>query len=267
MIVTPKGDMLVNMKSDVGIGSAEFDPRDKYYKPAGFGGALAPHYEYIEFGRNPWQYRPSGSAIAKSNEIAPYPRLCAHRGLSAALPENSLPAFGAAVGLGAEEIEFDLWTTKDGKIVSSHDPTLERVSNGKGFVYEHTLDELLALDFGKNHGESFKGLKIATFEEILKKFACHTIMNIHIKFEAQTEFEKRCFDEVVSLIKRYDCEKYVYFMISNDSALAYAAEKYPSIPRCLGYAGNKGVMIERALKYGCKKNSAFQALFRSKNGG
>ena len=51
----------------------------------------------------------------------PYPRVCAHRGFSTIAPENSMPAFGAAVAMGAEEIEFDLWYTKDGEIVSIFD--------------------------------------------------------------------------------------------------------------------------------------------------
>jgi glycerophosphoryl diester phosphodiesterase len=39
-----------------------------------------------------------------------------------------MAAFGAAIGLGADEIEFDLWPTKDGEIVSIHDRSLDRVS-------------------------------------------------------------------------------------------------------------------------------------------
>lgn len=65
-----------------------------------------------------------------------YPRLCAHRGFNAIAPENSMPAFGAAYALGADEIEFDIWETIDGVLVSCHDASLERVSNGKGFIYE-----------------------------------------------------------------------------------------------------------------------------------
>ncbi len=38
----------------------------------------------------------------------PYPRICAHRGFGTIAPENSMPAFGAAVSMGAEEIELDL---------------------------------------------------------------------------------------------------------------------------------------------------------------
>ena len=47
--------------------------------------------------------------------------------------------------VGAEEIEFDLWLTADGEIVSCHDDRLDRVSDGSGLIYEHTLAELQTL--------------------------------------------------------------------------------------------------------------------------
>ena len=86
-------------------------------------------------------YKNSGAGFVESDTEMLYPRLCAHRGFSTIAPENSMPAFGAAIALGAEEIEFDLWYTADDEIVSIHDPTLERVSNGTGKVNEHTLAE------------------------------------------------------------------------------------------------------------------------------
>jgi glycerophosphoryl diester phosphodiesterase len=42
---------------------------------------------------------------------APFPHICAHRGLSHACPENTLPAFAAAMAVGAHEIEFDVILT------------------------------------------------------------------------------------------------------------------------------------------------------------
>ena len=51
-----------------------------------------------------------------------FPRLCAHRGLSLAMPENSIPSFAAALACGAHEIEFDLWLSADGVPVVCQDP-------------------------------------------------------------------------------------------------------------------------------------------------
>ena len=106
-------------------------------KPAGFGGSNKPpqpHYEYVDAGRRPWLYRNSGASVVRTDDDMPYPRLCAHRGFNTVAPENSMPAFGAAIALGAEEIEFDLRTTKDGVIVSIHDYLLDRVSDGEGNI-------------------------------------------------------------------------------------------------------------------------------------
>ncbi len=135
MVVSPRGKVLANMKGRFGKAEVEFDPEDKYYKPAGFENPDASHYEYIEYGRKPWQYRNGGAAIVPFDSAMKYPRICAHRGFCTIAPENSMPAFGAAIAMGADEIEFDLWPTRDGEIVSCHDATLERVSDGAGIIY------------------------------------------------------------------------------------------------------------------------------------
>lgn len=258
MIVTPRGDMLVNMRSETGLAVAEIDPADKYYKPAGFGGKLAPHYEYIEFGRNPWQYRPGGSAIAKNDSIMPYPRLCAHRGFSTAAPENSMPAFGAAVAMGADEIEFDVRYTKDGEIVSCHDVSLERVSDGTGLICEHTLAELEKLDFGVKFSEKFKGSKIVRFEDILKRFGCHVVMNIHIKPDCASDFERSMLHKIISLVDKYDCRKYVYFASSKKSVLEALSALAPDIPRCFIGSLSENELVEKALEYGCSRIQLFK---------
>ncbi|MBR5011053.1 MAG: hypothetical protein IKY12_00690, partial [Clostridia bacterium] len=155
MVVSPKGEVLLDLYNKEAAECVCFDPFEKLYKPAGYKNPPTSHPDYIEKGRRPYKYRPSGSAIVKTNAETPYPRVCAHRGFKTIAPENSMPAFGAAVAMGAEEIEFDLWYTKDGEIVSIHDSTLDRVSNGTGKVTEHTYAELLELDFGSKYGERF----------------------------------------------------------------------------------------------------------------
>ncbi len=261
MVVAPTGKILANMKSKVGMTTVDIDINDKYYKPAGFGNPTAAHYEYIEKGRRPWKYRPAGSAIVKYDDIMPYPRICAHRGFNTIAPENSMPAFGAAVAMGAEEIEFDLWATKDGEIVSIHDDTLERLSDGNGKVYEYTYEELLKLDFGIKHGEKFKGMKILKFEEILKKFSCHVIMNVHIKTLSDT-YDEAAMKKIVSLVRKYDCEKYVYFMISHDGVIRQFKEYAPDIKICVGHLSErKWEIVDRAIELKAQKVQLFKPYF------
>ena len=66
---------------------------------------------------------------------------------------------------------------------------------------------------------------------------------------------------VVSLIRKYDCEKYVYFMSGEDSLLERLAREYPEIPRCCGGGDGKWEIVERAIRYGCKKLQLFKGYF------
>lgn len=261
-IVSPSGQVMVDMKSRIGLGICEFDPHEKYYKSAGFRGVQKSHYAYIEDGRRPWLYRNGGKAIVPFDDVMPYPRLCAHRGFNTAAPENSMPAFGAAISLGADEIEFDLWETADGVIVSCHDAKLDRVSNGSGFIYEKTYEELKQFDFGVKFGEAFRGLNIVTFEEILQKFAGHAIMNIHIKtIDNDVDYPEETLHKIVSLIDKYDCRKHVYFMCGNDHFLALAQRLYPDIHRCCGAGTKPWEIVERGIQYGCCKVQLFKPYF------
>jgi len=262
MVVSPYGKVLKNMLGRFGMETVEFDPLDKYLKPAGFGNPDAPHYKYIEYGRKPWQYRVSGPSVVPFDSVMKYPRICAHRGFNTIAPENTMPAFGAAVAMGAEEIEFDIWSTKDGVLVSCHDDSLERVSDGKGKIYDCTYDELLKLDFGAKTGESFKGLKIATFEDILKKFAGQTIMNIHVKIWDCNQSDDKM-EEIVSLIRKYDCEKHIYFMTTNDNMIRKVMKYAPDLKCCVGWNGDKNPLslVDRALDLGAYKIQLFKPYF------
>jgi len=91
----------------------------------------------------------------------------AHRGEHLERPENTMPAFEEAIRVGADYIEVDVRTTADGKLVLSHDATVERCTNGHGEVAKMTFDEIRALDAGVRKGPAFAGTKVPTFDEVL----------------------------------------------------------------------------------------------------
>ena len=66
--------------------------------------------------------------------------LVAHRGASAVEVENTLAAFEAAIGCGADMAEFDVHRTADGVLVAHHDASLHE--NGEGTLAEMTYEEL-----------------------------------------------------------------------------------------------------------------------------
>jgi len=106
-----------------------------------------------------------------------------HRGLSGRFPENTLGAVQAAIDMGVDFVEIDIYLSKDGVPVLAHDRNLERCSNGTGLVTEHTFKELRQLDFGAYRGEQFKGTLIPTLEEfyaLLQKYP-DVLMDIDVK--------------------------------------------------------------------------------------
>ena len=261
-VIAPNGDVLADMKSKVGYETVEIDPKKKFYKSAGFSGSNKPpkpHYEYVDDGRRPWLYRNGGASVVRTDNDMPYPRLCAHRGFNTVAPENSMPAFGAAIALGAQEIEFDLRATKDGVLVSIHDYLLDRVSDGVGNIEWYTFDELQKFDFGVKFGEKFKGLRIIKFEDILQKFAGRTIMNIHVKLWENPKFDWKI-KEIADLVHQYDCEKYVYFMGTKEG-IQKMKEYAPHLKCCMGAGANHWDIVERAIEVGAEKVQFFKPDF------
>lgn len=66
----------------------------------------------------------------------------AHRGYSGKFDENTMLAFKKAIEYKADGIETDVQLSKDDIPVIIHDETLDRTTNGHGFVSDYTLDEL-----------------------------------------------------------------------------------------------------------------------------
>lgn len=113
-------------------------------------------------------------------------RICAHRGYNKIAPENTLAAFNKAIEWGVQELEFDLWPSKDGDMFVCHDPSVDRTTNGKGLITELTTKELRELDAGIRFSEDYKGEKIPMFEEVLEQFGNKAVFNIHIKSALDT---------------------------------------------------------------------------------
>lgn len=109
-----------------------------------------------------------------------------HRGVAGTHPENTKASIEQAAKLGLKWIEVDIQPTQDDQLVVCHDHTLERCSDGKGRVDEHTLAELRQLDFGRWKSEQFAGEKILTLEELLTLVEQHDLsVNLEIKVDSR----------------------------------------------------------------------------------
>ena len=124
-------------------------------------------------------------AIAFSQATLPSsysrPIIIAHRGDHTHAPENTIPAIENAIADGAEYVELDLRTTKDGKLVILHDPTVDRMTDGSGLVTHLNFKELRKLKVQDKSHPEFGTSFIPTFEEILN--AIHEKINLYLDFK------------------------------------------------------------------------------------
>jgi len=97
----------------------------------------------------------------------------AHRGASGHEPENTLLSVGKALELGAEWIEVDVYAVEN-ELVVIHDERLERTTNGKGFVTQHSLAYLRSLDAGM-------GERIPYLREVFDLVRHRAGINVEIK--------------------------------------------------------------------------------------
>ncbi|SDG00779.1 glycerophosphoryl diester phosphodiesterase [Dyadobacter soli] len=102
----------------------------------------------------------------------------AHRGNHVNAPENTLASTREAIQCGADYVEVDLRTTKDGHLVAMHDAKVDRTTNGMGKIADMTWQEVVELQvFNRNK----KTHRIPEFREILA--ICKGKINIYLDFK------------------------------------------------------------------------------------
>jgi glycerophosphoryl diester phosphodiesterase len=160
------------------------------------------------------------------------PSVIAHRGASGEAPENTLPAFERAAMQGAHWLEVDVCLSADGQPVIFHDEKLNRCTNGRGWLIQHTLAELQQLDAGLWFAESFRGTRIATLAELLDFARQHDMgLNLEIKpvigREAETVWAMR--QELLN----HPMHQPVLLSSFNTTALRCARTHMPHLTRAL----------------------------------
>lgn len=106
----------------------------------------------------------------------------AHRGASAVMPENTLPAYLQAIQDGATGAECDVYASADGIIFLSHDKTTKRtLGGGDQDITKMNYADIRKLDAGNWKGDKFKGIYAPTLDEyidVLKGTNCQPVIEI-----------------------------------------------------------------------------------------
>lgn len=119
-------------------------------------------------------------AALLTSQLRSTTQVWAHRGASAAEPENTLAAFSAAIQQGADGVEFDVQQTSDGQLVVCHDETITRTSTGTGWINRLTLHELRTHSFGR--ASTGEPQHLPLLDEVLELFTGTGLtINVEIK--------------------------------------------------------------------------------------
>jgi glycerophosphoryl diester phosphodiesterase len=127
-----------------------------------------------------------------------------HRGARGHAPENTLIGFQKAIDMHVDSIELDVHLSLDKELMVIHDDTIDRTTNGKGFVNTLSLPELKRVCIDHLHA-------IPTLTEVLNLIDQRFDINIELK-----SYETA--DKVVDLIEKYVSEKkwnYNQFLVSS----------------------------------------------------
>lgn len=159
------------------------------------------------------------------------PRLIAHRGAAQFTPENTLIAMRRAHALGATWVEFDVTLTQDEQAVVFHDATLERTTNGKGLLREHSLAQLRALDAGSWFAAEFSGSRIPTLDEWLSS-AARLGLGLNIELKPNGVNASRLVEKTMDGVIRHWSVRYPTLLFSSAEAecLAHLASYRQEFP-------------------------------------
>ena len=158
-----------------------------------------------------------------------------HRGYAARYPENTMISFEAAMDMGVDAIEFDVWLTKDKVPVILHDGNCKRTCGVDVHIRDLTLEEAkkLSAHYEEKFGDKFKDqdVRIPTLEELLIKCAekrPDMMLGVEIK-----EYTEENVDLTVAMLKKYGVYDQCFFYSWNARIVKYFTTKYDA--RVMGY--------------------------------
>ena len=137
----------------------------------------------------------SGFAALRERVLHPPPGyvvVVAHRACFAAAPENSPEAIETCARLGVEVVENDVRSTKDGELVVMHDDTVNRTTNGWGYLNDLTMADLAKLRLRDGEGgpaAAVTNIPVTTLRAYYRAAKGKVMINLELKPSLAANFE------------------------------------------------------------------------------
>jgi len=158
----------------------------------------------------------SGNGIATKKQKSKIV-LTGHRGAAGLAPENNISSIKKALELNVDRIEIDVQQTKDNVVISLHDKTIDRTTNGKGLVKDLSYNEILKYSAGIKFSKEFENDKVPTLDEVFETINAKTTLIIEIK--DGNDYYPGIEQRVVDAINKYNAKEWTIVHSFNDKAL------------------------------------------------
>ena len=146
------------------------------------------------------------------------PLVIARGGAAGAAPEYTIAALELALAHGADGLWLDLHLSRDGHPVAIHDFSLDRTTDGRGRVRDHSVRELKRLDAGRWRGPEFTGQRVQMLQEVLERFRDRT--RFWIELRAGSDVYPGIEERVVGMVEIYDVVDGTVIQSADRAALA-----------------------------------------------
>jgi glycerophosphoryl diester phosphodiesterase len=162
----------------------------------------------------------------------PYPKTIAHRGAGKLAPENTLASIRLGVAHGYRAAEIDVKLSGDGVSLLMHDDSVNRTTNGRGFVANKTWRELATLDAGGWHGALYAGEAIPTYSNVIAYCRANDVLlNTEIKPSTGRERETGAAVALETQLLFADAAAKPLLSSFSTDALIAARDAAPDLPR------------------------------------
>lgn len=182
-----------------------------------------------------------------------HPLILAHRGLVTEYQENTLASIEAAIDSNVcDGSEFDVFLTKDNKVVLFHDENMKRLTGIDRSIYDMTWDDLKTIQV-KQEIEVDGGMRqyakpaaIPLLEDVLETIKGRDFfLDVELKAYAPSWVKRKIGREVAKIVKRMDmleqlvCTSFNFFML-------YDLEKmHRIVPTGFAYDDNMPLSVNR----------------------
>ena len=150
----------------------------------------------------------------------------AHRGGANLGPENTLECISKGISAGADWIEIAVHLSADGKLVVCHDASVDRTTNGKGWISQMSYEEIRKLKVKDNNGDLCEG-HIPTLDEVLDliKGKAHLLLEIKYSRHSREGIEEMC----LKCIEEHQAAPFVTIQSFDDNVLKKVHDLNPDI--------------------------------------